>query len=203
LSLYRAEANGVGCTVQFFTDFADEAVVLSLLVTVATALVLLRWWRGALGWLVAGAGTLGAVLVLKLLFMACDGVFIHTPSGHTAAAALVVGGLATFGGAGARARAARALLFAISAAALIGVSRLALGRHTLAEVALGGIVGTLGALVLPWLAGPVPERLRIRGLALALLAVMVLLHGSHLRAEAELSRVASLLRGWPLAICRP
>jgi membrane-associated phospholipid phosphatase len=187
--------------VHFLSDFADEAVILPLLVTVVAALGLLRWWRGALAWLVAGAGTLGAILVLKLLFIACDGVFIHTPSGHTAAAAMVVGGFAAVGDRSVRTRAARALLFALSAAVLIGVSRLALGRHTLPEVVLGGVVGSLGALLLAGIAGPVPERLRIRGLTAAILAVMVLFHGSHLQAEAQISRAASLLRGWPLAVC--
>lgn len=185
----------------FLTNFADEAVVLPLLGTVAAGLALLRWWRGAVAWLVAGVGTLGTMLVLKLLFMACNGIFIHTPSGHTAAAAMVVGGFAAVGGSSLRGRVVRALLFAVSAAALIGGSRLALGLHSVPEVVLGGMVGSLGALLLAWLVGPVPERLRIRGLAPALLAVVILFHGSHLRAEARIAHAASLLRGWPLAVC--
>jgi membrane-associated phospholipid phosphatase len=187
--------------VHFLTDFADEAVVLPSLVTVAAALAVLRWWRGAVAWLVAGVVTLGTMLILKLLFIACNGVFIHTPSGHTAAAAMVIGGFAAVGRKSVEVRAARALLFAVSAAALIGVSRLALGRHNLPEVALGGIVGTLGALLLAVIAGPVREGLPMRGLTAALLAVMILFHGSHLRAEAQISRAASLLRAWPLAVC--
>ena len=46
-----------------------------------------------------------------------------------------------------------------------------------------------GALVLPRLAGPVPSGWRLSPL-LAALAVAVLFHGMHLRAEAAISRVS-------------
>ena len=79
---------------QFLTDFADEAVVLPLIVAIGIALWLLGWRRGALAWIVTACLTLGAMLVLKLLAMACGPDHLRTPSGHTAAAAFVTGSLA-------------------------------------------------------------------------------------------------------------
>ena len=59
----------------FLTDFFDQAVVLPVVAAVAAVLALLGWWRGAIGWLLAVGVTFGAVLILKLGFLACGPVF--------------------------------------------------------------------------------------------------------------------------------
>ena len=78
----------------FLTNFADEAVVLPLAVGVTIALYALGWRRGALAWAVAVGGTLALMLALKLVEFACGPSLLRAPSGHTAAAAVVCGGLA-------------------------------------------------------------------------------------------------------------
>lgn len=190
----------------FLTDFADQAVVLPLLATITVTLGWLGWWRGSFAWLAAGGGTLIIVLILKLAFIACGGLLpemdIHSPSGHTAAAAVVTGGFVTLGGKRAGVRAGIAMLVAVGGAAVFGMSRLALGLHTLPEVVLGGFIGIFGALLLTWLAGPIPERLRTRRLIWTLLTVALLFHGFHLRAEAKILHAAAIIRIWPFSLCR-
>ena len=191
---------------EFFTDFADQAVVLPLTAAIAATLALLGWQRGALAWLVAIGGTFGLMLLLKLLFLACGQlvpeVHVRTPSGHTASAAIIVGGLIALSGLGSEKRVAVAIASAVLAAILFGFSRLSLGKHTLSEVVIGGLVGSAGAVLLVWLAGRPPDRLRTDRLAAVVLAVVILFHGFHLPAEAQIYRTASLLRVWPLSVCR-
>src|SRR5258708_39101880 len=83
----------------FLTDFADQAVVLPVVVAVAAVLLALGWRRGALVWLGSVCATFGVVLFLKLGFLACVPVFgpweLRSPSGHTAAASVVAGGFVT------------------------------------------------------------------------------------------------------------
>ena len=189
----------------FLTDFADQAVILPLVLAVALMLAALGWRRGAAAWVLAVGATLGTMLVLKLAFLACGTVLpsigVHTPSGHTAAAALAAGSLAALLSRGNN-RGGHVLAWALGAAIVVGVTRVALAMHSVAEVLVGGLVGVLGALLLARLAGPAPERLRVAGLGAVVLAVLILFHGLHLRAEAQIAHTASLLRLWPLAACR-
>jgi membrane-associated phospholipid phosphatase len=190
---------------RFVTDFAEQAVILPVLAAVVFMLAGLGWRRGATAWVVAGGGTLGVILVLKLTFLACGSLIpevdLHTPSGHTASAAMVAGGMIGFVKR-ARDRAMLAVLTALAAAAIFGFSRLALGVHSLSEVVVGGIVGSLGALLLVLLAGPAPDRLRLRGLLAVVVVIVVLFHGFHLPAEARIYDAATFLRLWPLSACR-
>lgn len=184
----------------FLTDFADAAVVLPLVATVTLALLLLGWRRGAAAWLLALIGTLGVVLVLKLALAACAAsaglTTLHSPSGHTAAAAIVVGGLVVVLGRSFR----LAVLAAVPAAGLIGVSRMAFGYHSFAEVVMGGAVGLAGTLVLYWVAGQPPQPWRVRWLAVAVMVVVVLFHGRHLDAEPRIHGIALHAAGL-LAVC--
>src|SRR5271165_5706424 len=86
----------------FLTDFADQAVVLPVVAAIAMILAATGWWRGALVWLGVVGLTFGAVLLLKLGFLACGPVFtpweLRSPSGHTAAASMVAGGFVTVTG---------------------------------------------------------------------------------------------------------
>jgi membrane-associated phospholipid phosphatase len=183
----------------FITDFADQAVMLPLVATIAVALLVQGWWRGAAAWTLAVCATFGAMLALKIVFLACAYGFIdiRTPSGHVAAATLVAGGLA---GLLVRRRATVVPLAAL-AALIIGVSRLVLGAHSVPEVVVGAMVGLAGAVTLQWLAGPPPPRFNVRRIGGVALLVVVIFHGLHLPAEAEIRanawRIAQML-----GVCR-
>lgn len=173
----------------FLTDFADQAVVLPIVAVVTIVLVVLGWYRGALAWFGMTSVTFGVMLLLKLSFLACGPVFgpwaLHSPSGHTAAASIVAGGLVAIL-AGSR---LAVLLASGLAATAIGMSRVELGFHSLPEVAVGAIAGVAGAMLLAHLAGRPPRPRPIPLLAVAVL-VAVLLHGMHLPAEAAIWRVS-------------
>jgi len=173
----------------FLTDFADQAVVLPVVASVALVLALLGWWRAALVWLAVVGVTFGVILVLKLGFQACTPVFgpwaLRSPSGHTAAAAVVAGGLAAL-----LSRHQWAVwLVSVSAAAAIGMSRLELGLHSVPEVLIGATAGIAGAIILSRLAGPPPVQRKLPLLAIAC-ALALLLHGLHLPAEAAIWRAS-------------
>ncbi len=125
----------------FLTNFADQAVMLPVVLAIAIVLALQGWRRGALIWLGVVCATFGLMLVLKLVFLACsrvtDPIDIHSPSGHVAAATVVCGGLAAL----LTRRRAGILPVALLAAVVIGISRLVLGMHSLPEVVLGALVG--------------------------------------------------------------
>jgi membrane-associated phospholipid phosphatase len=174
---------------QFFTDFADQAVVLPLALAVAVVLAAMGWRRGALVWLGVVGTTLGAILALKLGFMACGPVFgpwdLHSPSGHTAAASVLAGGFVTLLAGSPPA----ALAVSVLAAAMFGFSRVELGDHSLPEVLIGAAIGIAGAVVLSRLAGrpPAMRPLRLIGVVVV---VALLLHGGHLQAEQVIWRFA-------------
>ncbi len=188
----------------YLTDFADQAVMLPLAGLITTTLLLSGWWRGAAAWVVAVVGVLGTLAVAKYVFFACfallGGTGVHSPSGHTAAAAVIMGGaLVLF----LRGRVPGAVLVAIPVgfAVLFGISRLAVQAHTVPEVLAGGAVGLVGALVMAWLAGPRPP---MRGwpAALGAAAILIGLHGVRLHAETALHQ-SSLFTWVPLpAVCR-
>ena len=180
--------------VKFITDFADQAVVLPVALTVCIGLLALGWRRGAVAWTLVVAATFAAVLALKLVFLTCSPGQVHSPSGHVAAAVVVTGGLAAL----LLRRRGLALMLALGAAVAIGVSRLALGLHSLPEVGVGAVVGLAGAWALPRLAGHLPPGLDARRLVVIAAAVAVLFHGLHLPAEARILRLARVL-----AVCQP
>ena len=174
----------------FLTDFADQAVILPTVVAIAIALLAQGWRRGAAAWALVVVATFAAVLTLKLLFLACATSFatgdIRTPSGHVAAATVVAGGLAAL----LLRRRSAALPLAALVAIVIGISRLALGLHSPAEVVIGAGVGLAGAAALLVLAGRPPEGLGVRRIAVIAAVVAVLFHGLHLPAEAHIRSTA-------------
>ena len=123
---------------------------------------------------------------------------MRSPSGHTAAGTVVYAGLlALLAGRRLETRTGVALLAGAAMALLFGATRLAVGRHTLPEVLVGGAVGLTGALVLARLAGTrrpgaAAPRLAVV-VAVALLAV-VALHGHRLHAEPTLRAIAAEIR---------
>jgi membrane-associated phospholipid phosphatase len=185
--------------VSYLTEFADEAVVLPLALAVGVVLLALGWRRGAAAWALAVGGTLATVLVLKLAGWACGPPLLRTPSGHAAAAAVVCGGLALI--IGHRDWRWRVLLIAVLAAAVVGVSRLLLGYHSLPEVLVGAAVGIAGASLLARLAGPPPQGLRARWVAAAVVVVLVLFHGTRLPAETHIGGLALRL-AQEFRVCR-
>jgi membrane-associated phospholipid phosphatase len=175
--------------VRYLTDFADQAVIIPIVLAVAVALAVQGWRRGALVWLLIVAGTFFATLTFKLMFLTCSSLFgpidVHSPSGHVAAATVVSGGLAAL----LTRRRASILPVAVLAAIVIGVSRLVLGAHSLPEVVVGALIGLAGAGALLCLAGP-PPRLQIAPLFAVIVVVAALFHGLHLPAEAAIRHTA-------------
>jgi membrane-associated phospholipid phosphatase len=175
--------------VRYLTDFADQAVILPLVLATAVALAIQGWRRGAVVWLLVVAVTFVAMVVFKVMFLACSPLFgpidVHSPSGHVAAATVVTGGLAAM----LTRRRASILPAALLAAIVIGLSRLLLGMHSVPEVILGALVGLAGAAALLRFAGP-PPRLKIAPLVAVIVAVAALFHGLHLPAEAAIRHTA-------------
>jgi membrane-associated phospholipid phosphatase len=199
----RLRQYGAACYargVQHLTDLADQAVILPLALVAALAFTAVGWRRGAAAWALSVAFVLAATLAAKLLCAACvgthDGAWPRSPSGHMAAALVVYGGLLAVLWP-AHWRAGAALV-----GAAIGLSRLALGVHTVPDVAAGAAIGALGLLAFARLAGPVPRRVDRRWVGAAVGVCLALTYGRHLRAEDAI-RDAAGRAVWPLSLCRP
>jgi membrane-associated phospholipid phosphatase len=175
--------------VRYLTDFADEAVILPMVLAVAVTLAIQGWRRGALTWLLVVMSTFLATLAFKLMFLGCWPVFgpmdIRSPSGHVAASTVVAGGLAVL----LSKRRVSILPAALLAAFVIGVSRLVLGMHSLPEVIVGALIGLAGAAALLHFAGA-PPPLKIAPLLAVVVVVTAIFHGMHLPAEAAIRHTA-------------
>ena len=185
------------------TDFADQALVLPVVLLVGCGFALVGWSRGAVVWFLGTALTFAMVAALKVVFVACGehwtGGALLTPSGHTAAAACVYGVLAVLVGRS-RLETWRPYLIApLIAALLIGATRLVLREHTLAEVAFGGAIGVAGAYVMIAVAGR-PPLFPLVPFGLAAAIVFLVLHGDHLSIERRLRLAYGDI--WPPAACR-
>jgi membrane-associated phospholipid phosphatase len=164
-------------------------VIIPLVLATAVALAVQGWRRGASVWLIVVATTFVAMVALKLMFLSCSPVFgpidVHSPSGHVAAATVVAGGLAGILGR----RRDIILPVALLAAVVVGISRLALGVHSIPEVVLGALVGLTGTAALLRFSGT-PPRLNTAPLVGVVVVVAILFHGLHLPAEAAIRRTA-------------
>jgi len=130
------------------------------LVAGAAALVILAWLWGRLGWvsglvfLICFLGVIGSVVGLK--FMAYGlrppvdetsifGLSQGAPSGHTALATIVYGGLAAIlAVVDRRPRAWAAAGFCAAVIAAVAVTRVTLDRHTAGDVIAGFVVAGVG-----------------------------------------------------------
>lgn len=174
--------------------------MLPLMLAVAIALLQQGWRRGVAAWVAVVCATFGVTLALKLFFIPCSDALdvpaLHTPSGHVAAATVVVGGLATL-----LLGSVPAVLVTLATVVSIGASRLMLGEHTAVEVAVGAVLGLTGVGAMAWLSGPRPAALNVRRVVLIAVLVAAVFHGLHMPAEAHIRGVA-----WQLAqflnVCR-
>lgn len=182
---------------RFLTDFADQAVILPLCLLVFVALAVGGWRDGARAWALAAAACLLGVALLKILVAGC-GPGLRSPSGHTASAALVFGGLLALA---LRAGPLGAAALAAPIAAGVGATRLALGVHTMADVWAGGAVGVAAAAWWGQAARARPARLRMAPLAVGAALLALVIHGQHLHLEGALRRLAFWLH--PAADCPP
>lgn len=174
---------------RFITDFADQGVILPVMVTGGVVMALYGWWRGAAVWVVTVSLVLGIMLLLKiagLYYAWLAHVPIISPSGHVAAACAVYGGLLLMVG---QARFARFPAFMVlpvlGVALVVGLTRLSLHAHTLFEVVTGGIVGCAGAFMIGRRCGPVPHPLWMYLLP-CVGGVAWLFHGYHLAIEGTI-----------------
>jgi membrane-associated phospholipid phosphatase len=189
------------------TDFGDQAVVFPLAVGIALVFALSGWRRGALAWTVAIGGTLCLILFLKLRFFACDHLLTAArsgnPSGHTAAAAAIYGGLLATIVRSKLSSKRWALLctaaIAVFLAVVVGASRLILGLHSMTEVVVGGTIGVAGAVSFVMLAGPSLLGVRILHVVAIGLLIIIMFYGFRITAEAAIRSVATDL--WPFAEC--
>jgi membrane-associated phospholipid phosphatase len=173
----------------FVTDFADQAVLLPLALAMGPLLAYAGWRQGAFASVIAIPATLAVMLVMKLTLATCGHLLpgvLHSPSGHTAAAGAIYGSLLAIIARRASGRPGWTLPCAMIVVLVIGASRLVLGVHTFSDVVIGGLVGILGAMAFARLAGQPPASLRLRPIAVVVLLVIVILHGTRLRAEAAI-----------------
>jgi membrane-associated phospholipid phosphatase len=188
----------------FLTDFADQAVTLPVSLCAVIGLALAGWRRGAIAYAVAAICVLSTMLALKLEAMGCGlplpGASVHSPSGHTAAAAAIYGGGLALALRRRLGPWSASLAAALPITIAIGATRLALQVHSPAEVLLGALVGVAGVLGMVFLAGAPPAGLRVWRVALAALAAMIVLHGIRLPAEGQIQWASANI--WPFSLCK-
>ncbi len=169
--------------IRYVTDFADQALILPTIVLIAVWLLLAEPRRTAMAWVASCAFVLGSLFLLKLL-LPCTHLapLLRSPSGHTASAVLVAGGLLVLLVGQSRRHRWLAVGAGIVAGAGIGATRVLLHAHTLPEVVIGAIIGTLG-LVLFARTDLMRPRLPPVTLMVGFVLLAALLHGTRLHAE--------------------
>ena len=189
---------------QFVSDFADQALVLPIAIAVFVTLHVTGWRRGAIVWGAVTVATLCLMLVLKLSFGACgylllDGE-IRSPSGHTASAGLIYGSLLGLFVERIFRQRTLSVLVVLAVVGIVGATRVMLGAHTTAEAALGALVGLGAAMLIIEYMGEPTKRGKFAFALLPTIALVFLLHGLHLPAEAAVHSFR--YEFWPLSLCR-
>ena len=192
----------------FVTDLGDSAVTIPLATLVVLFLLLGRDWHTARTWVAMVFGCAVVIGALKFALAGCAHRLapgsIVSPSGHTA---MSVGIYLSFGwllGRGMAKRiAAATYVGAVMLAIGIGVSRIILHSHDVAEVLVGSIVGTAGHAGFLWMqpakrSAPLP----IIMMATAALVLIAVRHGTRWDVEPRLDHLASWL-GFSVPWCRP
>ncbi|MGV8997192.1 MAG: phosphatase PAP2 family protein [Parvibaculaceae bacterium] len=194
---------------ELLTKFGDQGFVLPFVVTVAAVLWQARARREALVWLVAVGISLGAILLLKLIFLPCGhlwpGWSVRSPSGHSASAFAAFGGFAVLEAKFRQERWQKYLLLGagFAFAALIAVSRLVIHVHSVPEVVIGSLIGLIAPLVLLFVIMPDAKRNLANPLSLAPLlplGLLLLFNGKVLPVESHISAFA-LWMARSLGVC--
>ena len=181
--------------VHTLTGIGDLAVLVPL-IGILSAWLLLTGQPAALCWWTAAVAICGgATAILKIYFYVCPvAVELSNPSGHTSLSTLVYGGLIVIV---ARSVAGwRRYVIAVLGAAVvfsIGMSRLVLQLHSLPEVLVGWLIGSLAL----WIFARALQRREyryLRGLIAACVIVTVSLTGQEVRAEKLLHTLGLHLR---------
>lgn len=189
----------------FFTDFGDQAVILPSVLVIFICLVLSDK-KQALAWLGGVGFFLFIVMIGKMSAHACGHYLpfnLQSPSGHTASTALVYGAL--IGYLIRDKTLYRTFLISVFIAILFGLSRLYLGVHTVADVVVGGIIGTIGATVIRLIqirlgdSCGIPLRDGVK-ITLMLGVVFIGLHGIHFNAENKIHGYSRII--WPMSLCQ-
>jgi membrane-associated phospholipid phosphatase len=175
------------------TDFGDLAVLIPLSAAILIWLVR-NSSRAAPRWLFALSLCIGLTALSKIAFHACPPADnIHSPSGHTSLSTLVYGAL-TLVSATAWPGLHRVLVIAGGAGLIlaIGVSRLLLDAHSVAEVGLGLVIGAVSLAMFSrqYLQAPTTKRWPLL-VAAGVLALV--LHGHELHAEQFIHRITGYL----------
>jgi membrane-associated phospholipid phosphatase len=178
------------------TGFGDAGVLLPLAALVLVWLVLSRAFRAAAWWAVSVISCAGVTAALKILFWGCSPIVgVRSPSGHTSLGTLVYGAIAlmiAIDGGGWRPRIAAA--GGVGLVLAIAVSRLLLDAHSVAEVVLGGIIGSASlALYGQRYRRCRPNDIRVWPLLFGAALLVSVLHGGELHVEGLLHRIAAYL----------
>jgi membrane-associated phospholipid phosphatase len=180
----------------FLTDFGDLAILLPLAAAILVWLLAMRAYQAALWWLAALVLCGGVIGLIKIYFVACGSAGqLQSPSGHSGLSALVYGVLAALLATRVEGwRRVTALALSALLVAGIAVSRSVLGAHTPPDVVAGLLIGLVAlAVFLVGSAGKLAPAASTRPLWLAAIAVMAILHGDKLHAEAMLHTVGVYL----------
>jgi membrane-associated phospholipid phosphatase len=171
------------------TDLGDLAVLLPL------AAAMLAWLlfysaRTAPRWVFALGSCVVLTALLKIAFYACPPADeMHSPSGHAGFSTLVYGAL-TFVAAIAWPGLRRALVICGGTGLIlaIGVSRVLLDAHSVAEVGLGLLIGTVSLAAFSQKYLQVPN-MKVWPLLIAAAVLVMTLHGHELHAEQLMHRI--------------
>ena len=178
------------------TEFGDAAVVLPLSAVMLVWLVWLHARRAATSWVVAVSLCIVGTALLKIFLYVCSPVSnLVSPSGHTSLSMLIYGAFALVITAEIRGW-QRVAVLAAGAGLIVGIagSRLVLNVHSMLEVGLGVLIGTVAlALFASRYLRLRSEGKSLRPLILPAIAVITLLHGHELRAEGYLHAISRYL----------
>jgi len=188
----------------FITNLADAGTVLPAACAIPLVLLACGRRRSALAWLISAGISFATILGLKLSFWGCASpsllAQVRSPSGHTASAAVVYGGLAPLLGGDTPV----SLGWSLVVATVVGVSRVQLGMHSVAEVLVGGTIGIMGVALLKMLIGravaPAPASPKLLMLLpLSVIALAAAQQGAHWPVERLIALVARYY--WPMHAC--
>lgn len=182
-------------TVNAISDAGDSVVLICL----AALLVAMLWryqsWKAASTLLFALVACAVVMVCLKLVLIACGHTWnasMVSPSGHASMSVAVYGALSVI--AARQTRYWQQIAIALGSTALvagIAISRVTLGAHSVAEVALGVLVGAAALSLFAFrYSALVKKPLNLYLLGALSLATILILHGVHLPVESLIHKLA-------------